>query len=104
MFFRGQSTFLQQDRRGVTGDVVLQVGASSQPVGQVHRALLSAAEVALSSAVEPESRKDRRVFNKRADVDVHGWCFCGGHSLHDEDVDSVHEDQDQRLPPEHKHT
>lgn len=26
---------------------------------------------------------------------------CG--SLHDEDVDSVHQDQDQRLPPAHEH-
>lgn len=27
----------------------------------------------------------------------------GWHSLHDEDVDCIHEDQDQRLPPAHKH-
>lgn len=47
------ATFLQQDGGGVARDVVLQVGAPRQPVGQVHGALLPTVEVALSPPVKP---------------------------------------------------
>lgn len=50
------ATFLQQDGGGVARDVVLQVGAARQPVGQVHGALLSTVKVALSPPVKPERR------------------------------------------------
>lgn len=48
------ATFLQQDGGGVARDVVLQVGAPRQPVGQVHGALLPTVKVALSPPVEPD--------------------------------------------------
>lgn len=47
------ATFLQQDGGGVARDVVLQVGAARQPVGQVQGALLPTVKVALSPPVEP---------------------------------------------------
>lgn len=50
------ATFLQQDGGGVARDVVLQVGAPRQPVGQVHGALLPTVKVALSPPVKPERR------------------------------------------------
>lgn len=53
-------TFLQQDGGGVARDVVLQVGAPRQPVGQVHGALLPTVEVALGPPVKPEQHANRR--------------------------------------------
>lgn len=47
-------TFSEQDGRGVAADVVLQVGAARQAVGQVGRALLPPVKVAPSPAVKSD--------------------------------------------------
>lgn len=46
-------TFLEQDCSSVTRDIILQISASCQPIGQTHRALLSTVKVAMCSAVKP---------------------------------------------------
>lgn len=95
-------TFLEQHCSGITRDVVLQIGASCQPVGQIHRALLPAVEVPLCPAVKPG--RDRQIMRRGPGGCWNEATWRWRHSLHDEDVDCVHEDQDERLPPAHKHT
>lgn len=46
-------TFLEQDCSSITCDIILQVRASRQPVGQIHGALLPTVKVTLCPAVKP---------------------------------------------------
>lgn len=54
-------TFLQQDRRGVTRGVILQIRASRQPVGQIQRGLLLlTVKVTLNFTVKPTKQSPMR--------------------------------------------
>lgn len=50
-------TFLEQDCSGITCDVILQICASCQPVGQIQRGLLLTVKVALHFSVKPKNNR-----------------------------------------------
>ena len=93
-------TCLEQHCSGITCHVILQICASRQPIGQIQRGLLLTVKVPLHFTVKP---KDNNYMRGSQSTGAEYFCFRRRCSLHDEDVERIHQNQDKRLPPAHKH-